>query len=363
MKRKLALFTAVALILAVPCGISGAVPSTTAPTASKNDVSTPWAPILDSALPEITRSGASLGSPSKGAFHGVVVDHTTGDVYAVLNKHGIWKSTDQGATFQEPTGLVTGFAMRNTSFNVDPAGRRIACFLVYGSGGITTDAGKTWTPFQGVVRKGFDAGAVDWEVTGGGTMLAILHEINAKARKLLLTHDSGATWIDLGTGFYQRGPLGAFDDKTLIAGRTGRDIVRSTDGGASWTHVADLPGEFGQVVYVRKGVGYLATGNGLLVTKDKGATWAIQGAPVKAPIGPYFGKDDNHFAVIGGAGAYETTDGGKTWQLVAPRARGYSQDYSYAWDPIRDIFYVAQHDRPAVKCVVAPATAPAGTAK
>jgi photosystem II stability/assembly factor-like uncharacterized protein len=310
-------------------------------------------------LPEAV-GGVKIPRPSAGAFIGIAVDRTNGDVYGVQKRLGVCKSVDQGATFQPPGTAVTSpkaGTMSSFSLNVDPAGKRMACFVIYETGGMTTDAGKTWTPFKTGEEMGkyFDFGAVDWEASGKA-ILAAVHEGKGK---LMLSADAGASWTELGTGFKDKGPIGIFDAKTLLAVKSskGRDLLRSTDAGANWTKVADLPaGKTGQVIYVLKDVAYLMTESGLLVSKDKGATWAGQGSPVKAAIGPFFGKDADHLAAVGDDGVYETTDAGKTWKLVAPPAPQIGpRDFTYAWDPIHDTFYVAQNGKPAVKCEIKPA--------
>jgi photosystem II stability/assembly factor-like uncharacterized protein len=103
---------------------------------------------------------------------------------------------------------------------------------------------------------------------------------------------------------------------------------------------------------------------GVIVSKDKGLTWAVQGAKVNAPVGPFLGKDENHLAAVGADGCYETKDGGITWALVAPLAPGLGpRDVTYGWDPIHDIFYASQANHPAMKCVATELTSHAGAPK
>jgi hypothetical protein len=98
-----------------------------------------------------------------------------------------------------------------------------------------------------------------------------------------------------------------------------------------------------------------------LVSKDKGATWAIQGSPVKATYGPFFGKDENHMVVVSAAdGAYQTDDAGKTWKLVASPAPIGDSDFTYAWDPVNNVLYAAGRTKPPVQCALGAAPAPTG---
>src|SRR6059058_57845 len=67
----------------------------------------------------------------------------------------------------------------------------------------------------------------------------------------------------------------------------------------------------------------------LLVSKGKGATWEIQGSPIAAGDGPYFGKDEKQIMVVTKEGLQTTEDGGTTWTLAAPPA---GSGYEFAPD-------------------------------
>jgi hypothetical protein len=309
-----------------------------------------WVNVSDAVL-------AALPPPAKakGAFDvgtaGVVVDRTNGDVYMVVNNTGMWKSTDKGATFRGVSGTsITGRCETPFALNMDPAGKRLVCFVVYGSSAATEDGGKTWAKSK---LTHLDFEAVDWEASGKA-ILAIAHESGGK---LMLTTDGGGEWKELGKGF--TGPLGILDGKTLLAGKKGQGLMRSTDGGAEWATVAE-PGACGQVIYVLKGAAYLMTEKGLLVSKDKGATWAIQGSPVKATIGPMFGQDENHFAAVGPGGVYMTKDGGKEWTVAAPLAPTIDlkgPGCCYAWDPVNNLLYASRMTRPTYRLALPAAAA------
>lgn len=104
----------------------------------------------------------------------------------------------------------------------------------------------------------------------------------------------------------------------------------------------------GGVVRIRKGVGYWLNKDGIWVSKDKGATWTKEGSPVEATIGPLFDlKDDKHMAAGGAKGIFETSDGGATWNPVAPLPEKFSMPKPgwYAtldWDPVRGVYYASQ---------------------
>lgn len=280
-----------------------------------------------------------------GPTAGVVVDRTSGDVFMVVNDQGLWKSSDHGQTFTRVDDkniggrCETGWALQS-----DPGGRRLFCFMIYGSSAFTTDGGKAWSKSK---VSHLDFGAVDWEDTGR-RLLALRHESGGM---LTTSADAGATWQDLDKGF---STLGVFDRQTFVATKEKqKGIFRSADAGVSWTQVSTNTPTAG-VLTVFKSVGYWATGKGLLVTKDKGTTWAELGSPVDASFGPYFGKEQNHFVVVGKSGFHETKDGGQTWQLAAPLPNGFGVGRvgpNYAWDPNANIFYASTMTKPTFKLV------------
>ena len=90
---------------------------------------------------------------------------------------------------------------------------------------------------------------------------------------------------------------------------------------------------------------------GVLVSKDKGATWALAW-PMNAMFGPYFGKEDRHMIVVGKNGVSESTDGGETWKVVAPLPPGFTVNLvgpNYAWDPIHNVLYASSMGKPAYR--------------
>ena len=83
-----------------------------------------------------------------------------------------------------------------------------------------------------------------------------------------------------------------------------------------------------------------------------GATWTPLGADLDAVLGPYFGKSESHFMVVGKKGFQETKDGGKTWQVAAPLPAGFGVGRvgpNYAWDHQANIFYASSMTKPTFK--------------
>lgn len=306
-----------------------------------------WTEISRGVLERLKSEGKKIDWP--GGTAGVAVDPATGDVFMVVPGQGIWKSEDQGKTFARVDGgAVGGRCETSYSLQFDPAGGRLACFMLDGKCAMTPDGGKTWIPFTGLGRN-WDYAAVDWSQDPVKTIFGARHETGGE---VFLSADSGRSWNRLFADpeFERTGGLGIFDEKTLVYTMKGRGIQRSTDGGKTWTKVSDLE-PWGRVVRVRGGVGYWFSRQGLWVSRDRGATWTLQGTAVEATIGPMLDpKDENRFAVAGVKGIFETADGGRTWKAVGPLPEGFTLPKPgwYAnvdWDPGRGLYYASQMGR------------------
>lgn len=296
-----------------------------------------WAPISDNLLAQVTAQGLKIGYPGQTA--GVTIDRATGAVGVIVCDHGLWQSTDQGATWTRRDGKAlggrceTGFAL-----DADPAGGRLMGFMIYGASALTLDGGKTWSP-SGLSH--LDFGAVDWSDPAARTMIAVKHESGDEA---VLTRDAAKSWTSLGKGFKA---VGIFPNGVLMANR-GAGIERSEDG-TSWHKVADLK-PTGLAMRVLDGIGYWTSDAGVLVSGDSGRSWKVLGSPVKAWYGPYLGKDDRHLVVVGREGVHETTDAGATWKTVAPLPPGFTVGFvgpNFAWDAKNDVFYASSMGKPA----------------
>jgi photosystem II stability/assembly factor-like uncharacterized protein len=316
-----------------------------------------WVSVSDEVLKQLADAGHKIGYP--GGTAGVSVDRVTGDVSMIVSDQGVWRRSNRGKAFTRiDGGNIGGRCETGSALNADPAGKRLACFMLDGQSGMTLDNGKTWSTFQQHGR-GWDFGAVDWSQKMPMDILAIHHE---SGQELHRSADGGKSWQLLGKDFTA---IGIFDSKAYVASK-GDGILRSVDGGANWTKVSDVT-PTGRVLCVVKGTGYWLTPEGLLVSKDQGATWQKQGSTLEAAWGPFFGKDEQEIAVVGRrgkeAGLWQTADAGKTWKLVAPFpefdgkmrpdwthskqwAAGWF--YNFGWDWQNNRFYASRMGNPTL---------------
>ena len=90
-----------------------------------------WVNISDPIVIKLKEEGKKFGFSGETA--GIVCDPANGDVYMIVNGIGIYKSTDHGATFtRADNNTIGGRCETSFSLNIDPAGGRLACFMLDG---------------------------------------------------------------------------------------------------------------------------------------------------------------------------------------------------------------------------------------
>jgi hypothetical protein len=319
-------------------------PNTTAAKAPQGK----WVCISDGALAELAGKGIKTAWPGKTA--GIAADRTTGDVYMIVSGQGVWRSSDKGATFARVDNkTVGGRCETGYTLRTDPAGKRLACFMLDGKSARTDDGGKTWTSMKNVLR-GYDWAAVDWSGKQVKTIFALVHECGGIGA---VSRDGGKSWKEIGKKYFA---VGVFGSDVLVCGKEKeKGVLRSTDGGKNWTKVCDATPIGAMTVF--QGVGYWLSDKGLLTSADQGKSWRVSAETSGAAWGPYFGKSKLHLAVVNGKGFQETSDGGKTWRTIAPYPPGLKGKYNnrgwflnFAWDPVGKVCYVSRMGQSAWKC-------------
>lgn len=310
--------------------------------AAVQDSGAGWVNISDPVVAALTNSGTQIKWP--GNTGGIVVDRTTGNVFLEVCNVGLWESTDHGQTFTRiAVGKIGGRCEFGYAINCDPAGSRLAAFMLDGPCGVTLDGGQTWRSFAPMGRN-WDYGAVDWTDPAAKSIFAARHESGGE---MYISHDSGASWRFIGK-HPEFNSVGVFAPLTLVAGRED-GIVRSTDGGESWAKISDFH-PAGRVAVCFNGLTYWLAQEGLITSADQGATWQRMGTPITAGWGPYFGKTADQILLADRNGFVKTIDGGKTWKRIAfmppfqgglvPKLPG--QFITIGWDPNADLLYASR---------------------
>jgi photosystem II stability/assembly factor-like uncharacterized protein len=286
-----------------------------------------------------------------------VVNRTNGDVTINVVGLGLWRSSDKCRTWNRiDDDTISGRDETGWTTSADQnAPTRIASFSLDGSAGWTID-GNQWRRFTSLGRN-WDFGSVDWATPVPKTSIAARHETTPPG-EVYLSQDGGVTWkmlsIHLSENRGRDSMVGSMDATTLIYGN-GDGIHRSRDAGDTWTKVSAANPQT-RIPVLFRGAHYLGTTNGLLVSKDRGASWQEQGTAVNIWLGPFFGRDAKEMLVIGQDGVSMTKDAGETWKMVSglkPKEGGFVFTPNwfgcYAWDPVNNVLYASSMGNPVYR--------------
>jgi hypothetical protein len=314
-----------------------------------------WVDISSGLLTRLTNSGVKLDWP--GGCSGVVVNRTNGDVTIKVVSQGLWRSAARGTNWQRiDQGTISGRDETGWATAVDQeAPGRMASFSLDGTAGWSAD-GAQWKKFTALGRN-WDYGSIDWSDPTPRYIIGARHETSPPG-EVYVSSDGGVVWKKLAVHLHQDrnhvSMVGALGGQTFIYGK-GAGIERSTDGGETWTQVSAVNPQTRLPVRFQ-GAFYLGATNGLLVSRDSGAHWETQGAPVDIWQGPYFGRDAKEMLVVGKSGVLVTRDGGGKWTRVADlKARGGGFLFTpnwfgcYAWDPVNNLLYASAMGNPVYR--------------
>jgi len=315
-----------------------------------------WTDISSPLLERLTNNAPKQAWP--GGCSGVVVNRLTSEVTIKVVGSGLWRSSDQGKTWRRiDQETVSGRDETGWATSVDQnAPSRMASFSLDGLAGWSAD-GRAWKPFTSLGRN-WDFGSVDWGAAVPQTILAAKHETRP-AGEVYRSTDGGVTWKKLGIYLGDNrdrlsSMVGALSATTCIYSK-GDGIQRSTDGGVTWARVSAVTPQT-RVPVLFQGVHYLGAASGLLVSKDQGAHWESQGAPVNIWLGPFFGQNEKEMVVVGKEGVFATKNAGETWTQAAglkPKEGnntfGVNWFGCYAWDPVNRILYASRMGSPVYR--------------
>jgi hypothetical protein len=288
--------------------------------------------------------------PGFGGLSGIVVDHTTGDLWAWLSDRGVYHSADRGNTWAHVGATPPkGRTEAPGCWLLDPTGRSrtMVTALVYGSPvAVSLDRAATWT-YLDARSNHVDWCSVDWSDPQRRFVLALKHESGGL---LLASHDGGKSFSEIGKGF---GPGWVFDNRTAVVATAKTKsaprsrIVRTTDGGKTFQPAGDFSPVGKDSVQAlprwRDGVLYWLVADGLIATSDLGATWQRVSEIKDGRYGPIFGGTARHVFVLTKEGIVESSNGGATWSSSVTLPQGLKGVADLQWlefDPKHDVLYV-----------------------
>lgn len=281
--------------------------------------------------------------PGYGGLCGVAVDPATGDVFVDVSDRGIFRSSDQGKSWERVGKEIKGRTETPGCLQLDPTGKtkRLVSALVYGTSIVVGTSDKGDWSFLDKASTHVDWFALDWSDPDMKFILTLKHESGGL---LLRSRDGGKSFDEVGKGY---GPAWVFDGASAVVTlakskeRPKGSLVRTTDGGKTFQPC----GEYGPVSLPRwnEGALYWLADGSLIKTTNKGEKWDKICDLKDGRFGPVFGKDAKQMFVLTGAGVVETTDGGTTWSKAIPipaEMKGVSPLTWMAYDPKNDTLYV-----------------------
>jgi len=288
--------------------------------------------------------------------HSAALDPTSASAYLVGTSEGIYRSTNQGASWlPSSTGINASLVEK---LAVDPHRPGVLYAALDGTGTLhkSVDAGASWslvTGISGVRALALDPktpsllyaatdGGIVRSQDGGSTWVRI-NTAETTGREIAVDPQTPATLylassegvrksVDGGITWNAAGPdvpgfppsvlvIAPSEPQTVFAGDFQSGLYKSSDGGATWTAIGgDLPNRFvnsltvdpvdADVVYAS-----VSSFGGLYKSTDGGATWFPSGAvPAQVDevtVDPF--QRSRLYASSSRKGIFRSTDGGATW--------------------------------------------------
>lgn len=203
-----------------------------------------------------------------------------------------------------------------------------------GDGGFVAVGGTGFTSGKGVILRSLDGGK---SFTSVANPAAPLYEVKFHTPSagvavgvdglVLKSGDGGASWQQLETNSTTKfWGLHFFSDRIGLVGggetpwqnddRSSGEILRTDDGGTTWTKVYEGSKRISDFSFLTGDLGYAAGVGGLLLkTFDGGRSWREAGqTPLKAIVNALMFVTENCGLIVGAGGtAHVTSDGGKNW--------------------------------------------------
>jgi photosystem II stability/assembly factor-like uncharacterized protein len=261
--------------------------------------------------------------PEGGTVVSLAVDSTTpSTIYAAADGAGVFKSTDGAATWVYAS---TGLAPRRARVIVIDPRNPATLYAGVSDGGVmkSTDGALTWQPTGLWGNATVRALAVD--PSSPSTLYASLDSSGIEEEGVFRSTDGGAAWAQLHPEDRSRITALSVDPAsgTVYAAVQNRGLFRSEDRGATWLRAsAPEPLDVRDLaVHPAGGIVYAASGRDVLRSADGGVTWrrtALLPAHIQAlRVHPRLPRV--LFAALSPGGVYRSADQGRTWQRYSPQ--------------------------------------------
>lgn len=266
-----------------------------------------------------------------GLISSIAVDPMTpGTLYATSNGHGLFKSTNGGASWTRVTSIPeTGLS----NVAVDPSTSSVM-YVTTGSPGAgvykSTDGGVTWENSSAGLLDAASGIVIDPSATG---TLYVRSGVG-----VFKSTDGGASWSSVSTGLFGSFTTALAIDplapQVLYLGIDGGGTFKTINGGASWSLVGGFAATALAVDPVTPGTVYAGQNGALNKTTNGGATWTpiATGLPINAlAIDP--GTPATLYAASSDDLVYKSTNGGSSFSLANTGLNSAGPVVALAIDP------------------------------
>ncbi|HXA13353.1 MAG TPA: hypothetical protein VNW93_14420, partial [Mycobacterium sp.] len=254
------------------------------------------------------RGWSSIGPAPPAIDANIAADARSHTIYIGTLGAGVIKSSDGGATFRAvnnglPNGTISGLAMSPVDPNVVYVNTQFEGFYK------TVDGGAHWT-------------GGNW----GGLVLfmdpnnpKVMYGASGPLDYLLKTTDGGETWTyaadGLGEALVFTIAVDPHDSNVVYAGSSGQGAFKSIDAGSTWKPISIdsnvsvilVDPDHGNIVYAG------TDGNGVFKSTNGGRSFVRIGSPRVTSILSLAKSGQTLYAGTATQGVSESIDGGRTW--------------------------------------------------
>jgi photosystem II stability/assembly factor-like uncharacterized protein len=287
-------------------------------------------------------AGTLTGRSANCGVQYVSAHPTEDEVIVGIDQFGLWANTEGDEWVALGTSGQSAVINNGvTSIVYDPEDPNVfwEAGIYIGPGGYRTDdGGQTFVQLGDL--KHVDTISVDFTDPDRKTLLAGPHE---KGGLVFKSVDGGQTWAELanlpeGLGFSSS--VLVLDADTYLVGCE-NTIIRTTDGGSSWSIVSKIGGHFAPLVAADGSIYWNAESNqGMVKSGDGGQTWErIVGGGVLNTSRSPIELPDGRLAALQGSAVVVSEDQGFSWTAISEDVPFTIKGLAYA--PTRRAFYVS----------------------
>jgi formylglycine-generating enzyme required for sulfatase activity/tetratricopeptide (TPR) repeat protein/photosystem II stability/assembly factor-like uncharacterized protein len=306
-----------------------------------------WAGTLGCGLLYSDNGGYSWTTRNSGMIaksSGLTIDPFDGNILysSVYTLPMLYRSSDQGTTWE----LINNNWGDSIAFGASPG---ILAHADTNQIYLSVDGGVNWTTSE---LENMQTSRIQSNPNDPGTFYGFMSTGESSGYILYQSDDNGLSWIPKSTSELSCSgdPLLVFDqeDPLRLFAACSSDVLRSDNGGESWTACADTGGLGGYsqrlVVDPLDSNRLMATaqGNGILLSTDGCQSWETTNTGLGSLFVNTVAMDPNNpnaiFAGTEDDGAYASIDGGQTWGQINDGLLGAAVVYSIAVDKNSNVY-------------------------